>query len=184
MEDKKLLGLLWERAEEAIKGLADRFGSRLYRTAMNILGLHQDAEEAVSDTYLAVWCAIPPKNPDPLAPFVYRIGRNIALTRLRDLSARKRQSDYDLSLDELAGCIAGPDLWEQLDARELGRKLNDFLDTLPADSRRIFLRRYWFGDAVTEIAADFGMTQNAVSVRLNRTRDKLKDYLTKEGFYL
>lgn len=184
MEDKKLLSLLWDRAEDAINALSDRFESRLYRTAMNILGLHQDAEEAVSDTYLAVWCAIPPKRPEPLAPFVYRVGRNIALTRLRDLSARKRRSDYDLSLDELAGCIAGPDLWEHLDARELGRKLNDFLDTLPSDSRRIFLRRYWFGDPVTEIAKAFGMTQNAVSVRLSRTREKLKDYLTKEGFYL
>ena len=47
----------------------------------------------------------------------------------------------------------------------------------------IFLRRYWFGDAVRDIAKALGMTENAVSVRLSRTRDKLKAYLTEEGFY-
>lgn len=184
MEDKHLIRLLFDRADRAIEILSQRFGSRLYRTAMNILGSPQDAEETVSDTYLAVWETIPPKEPDPLAPFVYRIGRNLALTRLRDMRAQKRRSDYDLSLEELAGCIAGPDLWEQLDARELGRKIDGFLDTLSPDSRRIFLRRYWFGDPVTQIAKAFGMTQSAVSVRLSRTRDKLKAFLTKEGFYL
>ena len=184
MEDRQLIRLLFDRAEQAIDILSRRFGSRLYRTAMNILESPQDAEETVSDTYLAVWNTVPPKEPEPLAPFVYRIGRNIAMTRLRDQSAQKRRSDYDLSLEELAGCIAGPDLWEQIDGRELGRRIDAFLNTLSPDSRRIFLRRYWFGDPVTDIAKSFGMTQSAVSTRLSRTRDKLKAFLIKEGFYL
>ena len=46
----------------------------------------------------------------------------------------------------------------------------------------IFLRRYWFGDSVKEIARSLGMTQNAVSVRLNRTRQQLHTYLYKEGY--
>lgn len=183
MEDRDLIQLLWNRADTAIGELAARFGNRLYRTAMNILGIHQDAEEAVNDTYLAVWCAIPPKKPEPLAPFVFRTGRNIALNRHREASAQKRCSFYDSSLEELAGCIAGPDLWERLDGRELGRKIDAFLDTLNRDARLIFLRRYWFGDSVTQIAKALGMTQNAVSVRLSRTREKLKAYLIREGFY-
>ena len=183
MEDRKLIRLLWDRTETAIEELAKQFGSRLYRTAMNILGIHQDAEEAVSDTYLAVWCAIPPKRPGARAPFVFRTGRNIALNRCREASAQKRCSHYDSSLEELAGCIAGPDFWELLDSRELGRKIDAFLDTLNRNSRVMFLRRYWFGDSVSEIAKAFGVTQNVVSVRLSRTRDKLKDYLIREGFY-
>ena len=94
MEDRQLIRLLFDRAEQAIDILSRRFGSRLYRTAMNILESPQDAEETVSDTYLAVWNTVPPKEPEPLAPFVYRIGRNIAMTRLRDQSAQKRRSDY------------------------------------------------------------------------------------------
>lgn len=181
MDDRKLIELLWNRAEAAIEGLKDRFGNRLYRIAMNILGVHQDAEEVVSDTYLAIWHAIPPKKPEPLAPFVYRTGRNIALSRYRDASAQKRNNRYDLSLEELEGCIAAPDLWEQLDSRALGRAMDAFLDTVSRENRCIFLRRYWFGDSVSEIAKAFYMTPGAVSVRLNRIRAKLRSYLVKEG---
>lgn len=179
---EKITTLLWHRSESAIAELAKNFGRRLYHTAMNIIGIHEDAEESVSDTYLAVWNTVPPKKPDPLAPFVYKTGRNIALNRLRHNTAQKRSS-YDVSLDELSGCIAGPDLWETLDARALGRAIDAFLATVTYDSRVIFLRRYWFGDSVKDISKAMGYTENAVSVRLSRTRDKLKLYLTEEGFY-
>lgn len=178
----RITTLLWQRSESAIRELAKQFGRRLYLTAMNIIGIHEDAEEAVSDTYLAVWNSIPPKQPEPLAPFVYRVGRNIALNRLRHNLTQKR-CDYDVSLDELADCIAGPDLWRTLDARALGRAIDTFLGTLNRHNRVIFLRRYWFGDSVKDIARAFDMTEGAVSVRLNRIRDKLKAYLTEEGFY-
>ena len=179
---EKITALLWARSEEAVVQLAKSFGRRLYQTAMNILGIHEDAEESVSDTYLAVWGAVPPKQPEPLAPFVYRTGRNIALNRLRSNSAQKR-GGYDVPLSELEACIAGPDLWEQINARALGKAIDTFLDTVSHESRVIFLRRYWFGDSVKDIARALSLTENAVSVRLSRTRDKLKAYLTEEGFY-
>lgn len=182
MEDRKIIRMLWDRMEEAIEALAKKFGHRLLATARNILGNHQDAEESVSDTYLAVWNAIPPKEPDPLAGFVYQTGRNQALKRLRYESAKKRNSDYDVSLEELAGCIAGVSLEDEFDARLLGRAIDRFLDTVSKTSRVLFLRRYWFGDSVKDIAKHFDMTENAVTVRLGRTRQQLRTYLIKEGF--
>ena len=179
---ENILELLWQRSEQAISALARQFGSRLYGMAKNILSSHQDAEECVNDTYWAIWNVIPPKRPEPLAPFVYRTGRNIALNRLRANTALKR-SAYEMSLDELSGCIAGPDLWETVDARELGRQINAFLSTVSRENRVIFLRRYWFGDSVKDIAADLQLTENTVSVRLNRLRDKLRSHLSQEGFY-
>ena len=178
----RILQLLWQRSESAIGELARSFGGRLYRTAMNIIGIHEDAQEAVNDTYLALWNTIPPQKLEPLEPFVYRVGRNIALNRLRHNTALKR-SGYDVSLSELEACIAGPDLWQTLDARELSRCLNAFLDTISSESRVIFLRRYWFGDSVKDIAAALSMKESTVSARLSRTRDKLKAYLIQEGFY-
>ena len=183
MDDHSIITLLWERSESALTMLAQRFGQRLLATARNILDSREDAEETVSDTYLAIWNCIPPDKPQPLSPFVYRIGRNLALKRYRDNSALKRRSRFDLSLDELAGCIPGPCMEEDFDARELGRLINDFLGTVSSDNRRIFLRRYWFGDSVTEIAAAFTLTPNTVSVRLNRIRNQLRSYLHEEGYY-
>lgn len=179
MDDKHILALLWRRSEGAIAALADRFGKRLYLTALNLLSSAQDAEECVNDTYLAVWNSIPPKRPNPLSPYVYRIGRNIALNRVRANAAQKR-GGYVLSLDELAGCIPAPCLD---DSRALAQAIDAFLDTLKKEDRAIFLRRYWFGDAVKDIAKDLSMAENAVSVRLSRIRSKLKAYLIEEGYH-
>ncbi len=183
MEDQKIIKLLWQRSESAISALAIRFGRRLHQTAMNILGSLRDAEETVNDTYLAVWNAIPPSKPHPLSGFVYRVGRNTALNRLRANLAQKRYSGYDLSLEELAGAIPGSALEEQVEARELGRIIDAYLDTLSYENRNIFLRRYWFGDSVKDIAKAFSLTQNNVSVRLSRMRSGLKDHLIKEVYY-
>ena len=89
-----------------------------------------------------------------------------------------------MALEELSECIpTAMNTAEELDARELGRAIDRFLDTLTLQNRVIFLRRHWYGDAVSEIAVRVGLSENAVSVRLNRTRNKLRAYLIKEGFY-
>ena len=182
MEDKKIVKLLFARKESAISELIARFGKQLHRIAYNILGNFADAEESINDTYLALWNAIPPVSPDPLAPYVYRTGRNTALKRLHRDTAQKRDSRYDISLEELDGCLPGGDVEQMIDARELGRAMDRFLETKSRESRYIFIRRYWFGDSIGEIAKELKMQENAVSVRLNRMRNSLKDYLKKEGY--
>ncbi len=182
MEDKKIVQLLFARAENAIRELSTRFGKQLHRIAYNILGNQLDAEECTNDTYFALWNAIPPVSPDPLAPYVYRTGRNIALKRLHRDTAKKRDSRYDVSLEELNGCLPAGDVEQMIDARELGRTMNRFLELKSRENRYIFIRRYWFGDSVGEMARELKMQENAVSVRLNRIRNSLKDYLMKEGY--
>lgn len=182
MEHRYIVELLFQRSEGAIAAMMKSFGKRLYATALHILGLAQEAEESVSDTYLAVWNAVPPKWPDPLAAFVYKTGRNLALKRLRSNTAQKRDSSYDLSLEELEGCIPGKALEETVEARELGQAIDRFLRTLSRENKAIFLRRYWFGDSVRDVAKDLGLRENTVSVRLSRTREQLRTYLIREGY--
>ena len=185
MEDKQIIELFFARAEEAIQILKERFGNTLYRIAKNILGNHHDAEETTNDTYLAIWNAIPPKEPEPLAPYVYRTGRNMALKRLEYLSAEKRNSRYDLSLDELGACLPDDnnDPEQALIVQEIADSINEFLEKDTALNRYIFIRRYWYGDAVEDISKEVNMKSGAVSVRLNRIRAKLKEHLIKEGYY-
>ena len=182
MEDRHILKLLLSRAERAIEALAEAYGKRLFGIARNILGSTRDAEECVNDTYLALWNAIPPEEPDPLCAYAYRVGRNIALKRLRSNTAAIRCADYDLSLDELAQCIPDTAMEETLTARELGRAIDAFLTKQSRDSRILFLRRYWFGDSIKDIAQALGMKEGAVSTRLSRTRSALNLYLIKEGY--
>ncbi len=184
MEDKKILELLWSRVESVLEAIAKKFGRRLMCTARNILGNLQDAEEAVNDTYLALWNAIPPERPDPLAGYVHRTGRNVALKKYRYLTAQKRDRQYDLSLEELSGILPGPSFEEIMDARVLGQAIDRFLDTVSRENRILFLRRYWFGDSVRQLSRDLAISENTASVRLSRLRGQLKGYLEQEGFFL
>jgi len=184
VEDKKIIEQLWARLESALSALAEKYGKRLLCTAQNILGNIQDAEEAVNDTYLALWNAIPPEQPDPLGAYVCRIGKNIALKQLRGATAQKRDNRYDLSLDELSDILPGDQPEDTLNARVLGQAIDRFLAGLPRESRILFVRRYWFGDAVKDIARDLNLSESAASVRLHRLRARLKDYLYKEGIFL
>ena len=182
MDDQEILRLLLEHDESGIRAMTLTYGPRLLATARNILGNSADAEETVNDTYLAVWHAIPPKKPESLSAFVYRTGKNLALKLLRHRSARKRGSQYDLSLEELSGCLSGRCLEEDFEAKQLGQAIDAFLDTLTKTNRVLFLRRYWFGDSVRDLARHFAMSENTVSVRLSRIRNQLKEYLLKEEY--
>ena len=183
MDDTYIIRLFFARSEQALTLAARKFGPRLLRTAQNILGDPRDAEESVSDTYLALWNSIPPHQPNPLAGFVFKTGRNLALKRLRHNTAEKRNSRNDLSLEELSDCLSGYTLEQTVSAQELGSAIDRFLSTLPKTTRIIFLRRYWFGDTVKDIAAELGYSENAVSVRLNRCRNDLRTYLEQEGYF-
>ena len=69
----------------------------------------------------------------------------------------------------------------EYDAKELAACLNEFLAYQPKQDRYLFLRRYWHGDSVAQIAQVTGMNAHAVSVRLYRVRQRLQAYLQKEG---
>ncbi len=183
MNDSKIILLLWNRAEDAISALEAAYGRLLYRIAYNILAVPQDAQECVNDSYLAIWNTIPPQKPEPLRPYVCRVGRNIALTRLRNDSAQKRCSRYDLSLEELSEAIPDNSMEEAISTRALGRAIDRFLQGQSRENRILFLRRYWFGDSVQEAAGCVGISANVASVRLHRLRQQLKDYLIGEELY-
>ena len=184
MDDRKILELLWNRVESAIDALGAKFGRRLHLMAMNILNDYHDAEESVNDTYLALWDSIPPASPDPLAPYVFKVGRNTALRLLRARTAQKRDNRYDVALDELSPFLPGGCLEDHWDARELGQAIDRFLSTADKENRILFIRRYWFGDDISQLAKDRIMSQGTVSVRLYRIRSKLKEFLQEEGFFL
>ncbi len=183
MEDKKIIELLWARAEAAITALQKAYGKLLYRIAVNIVGIPEDAKECVNDSYLAIWNAIPPARPEPLCPYVCKTGRNIALTRLRNDHAQKRFSDYTLSLEELSEVLPDRSLEEMLSARALGQAIDSFLREQSKENRILFLRRYWFGDSVQDAAKLLGISANVAYVRLHRMRGELKEFLMREELY-
>ena len=182
LKDHEIVELFFERSEQAITELILKYGRAVRAVVFNILGNPQDAEECQNDTYLQVWNNIPPARPDHLGAYVCRIARNVSLKRYHADSAQKRNSHYDVALQELEETIPALSTVETVyDAKELTGYLNRFLKSLDASDRYLFLRRYWYGDSITEIARKLNMTPHAASVRLFRLRQKLLKLLQKEG---
>jgi len=182
VEDTQIIDLFFERSEQAIRELDKKYGAAVTKTAANILHSRRDAEECVNDTWLAVWDSIPPHRPEPLAGFVCRIARNLAVSKLRSETAQKRNGSLDLVLDELEDFLpSGADVESDYDYKETVDGINRFLSTLDYDDRFLFVRRYWYADSVKEIAAAMHERENRVSVRLFRLREKLRKTLQKEG---
>lgn len=182
MEDSKIIELFYQRSERAIIELSQKYGTVCTRIAKNILNNALDAEECVNDAYFGAWNTIPPQKPNPLKTYICRIVRNLSIKRYHSNTSMKRNSFYDAALDELENCIpSGKTVESELSAKELAQIIDDFLDTLDKENRVIFVRRYWYSDSISDIAERFCISNNNVSVRLLRTREKLKKYLRKEG---
>ena len=104
-----------------------------------------------------------------------------AFGRLDWNNAAKRNAEVVALTQEMEECI--PDSWQDVagDSGEISRLVSVFLRTQTPENRMIFVRRYWYGDSVSEIALRYEVSQSAVLMRLSRTRSKLAAYLKKEG---
>lgn len=185
MDDKDIIILFLNRSEQAIVELAAKYGQLCRHIAMNILGNCEDAEECVSDTYLGAWNTIPPQKPNPLKAYICKIARNIAITKYHANTARKRNSHYDVALEELENCLFSLDTPDSvLQAKELSHLLDRFLTNLDTRSRVMFVRRYWYSDSINDLAKMLHMRPNHVSVHLSRIRSRLRKFLIQEGYIL
>lgn len=183
MEDSQIISLYFRRDERAIEETAAKYGSYCYSIVHNILQNREDTEEAVSDTYLGAWAAIPPHKPAVLSTFLGKIARRTAIKRWQRSRARKRGGgELDLALEELSEFLPDHGTPESaVEQAELTGILNKFLGNLPKEERTVFVSRYWYLEPIADIATRFGFSQSKVKSMLARTRKKLYATLQREG---
>ncbi len=186
MEDNQIVQMYWERNEKAISATSEKYGSYCFSIAKNILGNYEDAEECVNDTYLNTWNSIPSNRPKLLSTYLGKIVRNLAFNLYKKNKVGKRGGcQIRVVLDELSELIADPNSSEEMwNCKLISDTINSFLSELPVEKRNIFVCRYWYADSVKLIAERYAMTENNVSVTLNRLRTKLHDYLIERGIEL
>lgn len=108
MEDSRIVDLYWQRSQEAIAQTAQKYGRYCFSIAYSILENGSDADEAVNDTWLGAWNAMPPHRPQTLSTFLGKITRRTALKRWEaDRAVRRGRGEVALALEELSGCIPG-----------------------------------------------------------------------------
>ncbi len=181
MDNLKIIELYFNRDERAILETDAKYGKLCHRIAYNILNNREDSEECVNDTYTGVWNAIPPTRPSNLMAFVCKIARNLSLKRLEFMKREKRSTAILLSLDELETVLPDERYAPGVSDEDVGKLISNFLRSQKEDARNVFIRKYYFFDSIKQIAEHFGFTESKVKNMLFYTRNKLKDYLIKEG---
>lgn len=186
MNDSQIVELYWQRKESAIQETNVKYGAYCYSIANNILSCREDADECVNDTWLRAWKTMPPQKPGRLRLFLAKITRNLSFDKFKARNAEKRgNGEFPLVLDELESCIADiKDTEAEFSAKELGKSINRFLQTLSERECSIFLRRYFYAESVAEISIRYGLKDSNVQVILSRTRKKLREHLEKEGYII
>ena len=180
MTDSDIIRLYFARDEKAISETREKYGRYCMTIARDILGNEQDAEECVSDVYLKLWNSIPPDEPDSLKAYIAAITRRLSINRYHSQRAARRNRELEVALEELEACIPVP----EEEASELPALLDEFLGRLSTTDRRLFIRRYWYAMMPAELAGKERMTVNAVTVRLYKTRNKLRKFLEERGYKL
>lgn len=184
MEDQQIIALYHRRDEQAIAETMLKYGPLCHRIALNILSVQEDAEECVNDTWRAAWDRIPPALPRSLGAFLGRITRNLSISRFRADHAQKRFRGLEVMLSELDDCVPAADVEQTIARNQLSSLISGWLDTLPDDDCALFVRRYWHGDAVRSLAAQWGCTPNQMAQRMLKLRKSLKAFLESEGVSL
>lgn len=182
MEDSQIVELYWQRSEQAIVETKNKYESILYSVAKNILNMHEDREECINDTYFKAWNSMPKARPKYLCAFLCRITKNKAIDKYKYITADKRNKNMEVSLYELQEVLLGTDY--EFAEKELMTAINTFLGKQQKMNRILFIRRYFFYDSIDDIGKRYHLTSNTVKKRLQRTREHLKDYLKKEGYYI
>ena len=183
MDDKSIVDLYWQRSENAIRETDARYGSYCRIIAYNVLTDSEDAEECVNDTWLRAWNSMPSHRPTHLAPYLGKISRNLAISRLRKRNSMKRGNGAgNLAFEELCECLdSGTCVESEIEIKELSQYIRSFLASLDTEPRYIFIARYWYMASIEEIADKFGFSQSKVKSALMRTRRQLKSYLEVNG---
>lgn len=184
MTDEKIIELYFRRDEQAIRESTIAYGTYCRSIAANILHDPLDAEEAVADTWLAVWNSIPPNRPKYLRLFLGSITRNKALSKWRKNCAQSRGGgETALALEELGECIGASGSPEDtVNTKELGKTVTAFLKRESAMHRNVFLHRYYYMESFSDIADRYGLKESNVRMMLSRTRQRLRNYLKQEGY--
>ena len=184
MEDYKIVDLYWQRSEDAISETRIKYEKMLSGISFSLVRSVEDAEECVNDTYIQAWNRMPNDRPIYLGAYLSKIIRAISISRFRSKHRQKR-GGFEEICDELDECIPSPSNTEnEVEGRELSRIVDDWLKGQFDSDCAIFVRRYFYGETVTKIADDFGLTPDKMSQRLFALRKKLKAYLQKEGINL
>lgn len=181
--DGELLRRARAGEREAFDQLCARWRPRVLGFVRRLVDGFQREEELVQETFLALWLSRGKLlDEDHLAPFLFRVARNLCYSELRRRGAYELESCGDLDFEAVTAalCNGEPTPDEQLQQMLLLAELRQAIDSLPAPQREALIL---FADAnlsYPQIAAATGSDLGTVKSRVHHARRNLRRRLRPE----
>jgi RNA polymerase sigma-70 factor (ECF subfamily) len=185
--DRRLIARLRARDQQAVRELAEQYGSRIYQLAMRQLRNQQDAEEVAQDVLLKVWRKVGAFRGDAaLSSWIYRITFNTAMSRLR-ASRLARAADQDRERVLVSDANRGAALLEQPDwsglpdeallRSQMRKAVSAAISDLPEIYRVPIVLRDIQGLTTEEAGRRLRLKSQTLKSRLHRGRLMLRERL-------
>ncbi len=178
VDERRALRGLTQHNETALAWFIERYAPYVNTIVFNIIGNTMsigDVEEVSSDVFFVLWKNAEKIRPGKVKAYLSAIARNMAKDRLRKVGK-------DLPLEEDVLESSATDMEHNAEVREQARLLNQAMLKMGHPDREIFLRHYYYGQPLSQIAEEMEINLSTVKTRLRRGRSKLKDELRKGGF--
>lgn len=171
MTDAELLRQFAQNREQGMEALLRQYTPLLRYVISGVLRDTQDAEDCFSEVSLTLWQKLDGFDPEKgsLPAWLTAIARNAALNHLKARIRREKHQPEELPE------VLTPE--QEVLRRERAEQLRDIVAKLPELDRKIFYRRYYYLQPVSQIAAELGLSQRAVEGRLYRLRQRLRQDL-------
>lgn len=159
------------RDADAFKELITQYAGLVHGTCRRVLGNTKDAEDVTQECFLRL-AKRPPEEHGPLGGWLHRVATNLSIDTLRkDASRSQREAAY----------AASRPAEEEIEWRDVEDLVDEAIEGLPDDLRRAVVGHYLEGQTHSLIALDAGVSQQAVSYRVKKGIEMLRETLKKRG---
>jgi RNA polymerase sigma-70 factor (ECF subfamily) len=173
--DGHLLQRIADGDSAAFETLYHRFARPLFGLALRMLRDRSRAEDAVQETFAAIWRSAASYKPErgPGAPWLYAVARNAIVDR-----ARARGEATFAEPPEAVAPDAGPD--DRAESGYVSWRVHRAVQELPEHERQVLELAYWSGLSQSEVARFLDIPLGTVKTRTRSGLGHLADLLEGE----
>jgi RNA polymerase sigma-70 factor (ECF subfamily) len=174
LTDGDLIGRIARRDANAFEVLYGRYARPVFGLALRRLGDRMRAEDAVQETFAAVWRSARTYRPDrgAGAPWLYAVARNAIVDRSRNRSEPPAEVPDTPSLE--------PTPAERAETSYVSWRVHRALESLSAKERDVIELAYYGELSQSEIANFLGIPLGTVKTRTRAGLSRLADLLEGE----